>query len=398
MKKEPIRVALVMDHPAQQFTRALQLLSGEPGVQLHVYYWSVAELVQDAGFGRSVSWDVDLLDGYARTSPESGRSLVGRVRWFLGQLRAGRPQVLVCYGWASPVARVSLIYCLLTRTPILLYGDSTWQHSTGGRHRVLRALALRMMMRVCTGAISTGTFNREFYILHGMSPRRIWPGVCPADTEFFGQSRTADPGSAHNGDSGLRIGFAGKLVARKGADELLRASALLPRTRDWTVTVVGDGPLMPELRELAAKLGIDDRVTFRGFANTTEMPKLLASFDVVVVPSRLDMRTLITIEAMAAGAAIVVSDATAVWGPGDLVEDGATGLVYRSGDPTALAVQLGRLLNDPVLLARIRNYGAQRAACFGPDAFARSIASAASLCLYKQDAGRQERVRATTGP
>ena len=96
----------------------------------------------------------------------------------------------------------------------------------------------------------------------------------------------------------------------------------------WTITVVGDGPLMSGLRELAGELGVADRVIFHGFANTTEMPKLLAGFDIVVVPSRLDMRVLVTIEAMAAGAAIVVSDATAVWGPGDLVENEVTGLVF----------------------------------------------------------------------
>ena len=116
--------------------------------------------------------------------------------------------------------------------------------------------------------------------------------------------------------------------------------------------MVGDGPLRPELRALVAELGLGERVTFRKFANTTEMPKLLAGVDVMVVPSRLDMRALVTIEAMAAGAAVIVSDAIAVWGAGDLIEDGVTGLVYRFGQPTMLAKQLGRLL-DPALLDRL---------------------------------------------
>jgi glycosyltransferase involved in cell wall biosynthesis len=179
----------------------------------------------------------------------------------------------------------------------------------------------------------------------------------------------------------LRIGFAGKLIPRKGADDLLRAAALLPRADDWSVTVIGDGPLMPDLRALAAQLGVHDRVTFHGFANTTEMPKLLAGFDVVVVPSRLDMRALVTIEAMAAGAAIVVSDATAVWGSGDLVEHGVTGLVYPSGDPAALARELAGLMVDSAFLARLRSRGIERVAGYGPEAFSRSMASAVRLSL-----------------
>lgn len=381
MTGRPIRAALVMDHPAQQFTRGLQLLSADPDVQVTVYYWSVAKTFHDAGFDRTVSWDVDLLGGHTWAAPEPGGSAAAQFSWYIRQLRHMRPDVVLCYGWASPIARASLLYCTLTRTRILLYGDSTWQHASRGRHRILRSMALRTLAHVCTGAVSTGAFNREFYIRHGMSPRRIWPGVCPVDAEMFAQARADAPEVSSQDSSGLRIGFAGKLIARKGVDELIRASALLPRSHDWSVTVVGDGPLMSQSQALARKLGVDDRIAFHGFANTTEMPKLLVGFDVVVVPSRLDMRVLVTIEAMAAGSAIIVSDATAVWGPGDLVEDGVTGLVYRSGDPAALARQLGRLMDHPELLRRLRANGVERSAAYGPERFARTMASAVRLCL-----------------
>ena len=375
-----IGVALVMDHPAQQFTRGLQLLAAEPDVKAQVYYWSAAQQVHDAEFDRLISWDTDLLGGYAWAAAPPGRSLFRRLRWLISQLRQARPDVLVCYGWASPIARMSIIYCMLTGSRLLLYGDSTWQHSSGGRHRVLRSAALRILMRLCAGAVSTGTFNREFYIRHGMDPYRIRPGICPADTESFGSARAGRTEAPAASGEPLRIGFAGKLVQRKGVDELLRASALLPRAGNWSVSVIGDGPLMPELRALAGQLGIGDRVTFHGFANTSEMPRLLASFDVVVVPSQRDMRALISIEAMAAGAAIIVSDATAVWGQGDLVEHGVTGLVYPSGNPAALARELSCLLEDRVLLSGLRSRGTERAGGYGPDAFARTLACAARTC------------------
>ncbi len=286
----------------------------------------------------------------------------------------------------------------MTRTPLLLYGDTTWQHSSRGRRSLLRSVALRILIPLCAGAISTGTFNREFYIRFGMNPRSIWPGVCPADTEMFGEARHDERATSSNG-SPLRIGFAGKFIARKGVDELLQATALMRRTGDYSVTVVGDGPLMPDLRDLATQLGVDGRVTFHGFANTTAMPKLPAGFDVVVVPSRLDMRTLVTIEAMAAGAAVVVSDATAVWGPGDLVEHEVTGLVYPSGCPGALARERSRLIADRPFLMKLRRNGTERAAAYGPDAFARTTASAARKCISAEsDSARQLRARATTGP
>jgi glycosyltransferase involved in cell wall biosynthesis len=380
MSRDRIRVALVMDHPAQQFTRGLQLLAAEPDVEAQVYYWSVAQRFHDDGFGREVEWDVDLLDGYTWAgAPEA--SAITRLRWLLSHLRKARPDVVVTYGWGSSIARASIIFCLLTGTRILLYGDSTWQHPSLGWRRAARAVGLHILTRVCTGAVSTGVFNREFYLMYGMNPRSIWPGVCPADTGLFGQSRIASGGAIRAGSQQLRIGFAGKLIEIKGADELLHAAALLPAGQDWSITMVGDGPLRGELQALTTRLGVEDRVSFSGFANVSEMPKLLAGFDVVVVPSRLDRRTLVTIEAMAAGAAVVVSDATAVWGPGDLIEDGVTGLLYPSGDPAALAGQLRRLLSDRELLGRLQRDGKQRAAGFGPESFAATMASATRMCM-----------------
>ena len=399
MTRGALRIALVIDHPAQHFARAFQLLADEPGLQVHVYYWSTPKSGYDPGFAQPVSWDIDLLGGYPWAAPESDLTAIGRVRWLIREFRKTRPDVVVCYGWAAPISRAAIVYCLLARPRLLMYGDTTWQHSTSGRHRVTRFVMLNLLLRQCTGAVSTGTFNREFYIRHGMDPRRIWPGVCPADTEMFRAARTGRRSLPGTIDGELRIGFAGKLIPRKGVDELLRAAALLPPARAWSVTMIGDGPLLSGLRALAAELGLGDRVTFRGFANTTEMPKLLAGFDVVVVPSRLDMRVLVTIEAMATGTAVIVSDATAVWGPGDLIEDGVTGLVYRSGEPDMLARQLRRLLDDRALLDRLQRGGAERSARFGPAVFARTMSDAAGMCLSEgREPVQRGRTRLTTGP
>jgi glycosyltransferase involved in cell wall biosynthesis len=393
------RLAIVIDHPAQQFTRAFQSLSDQDGIEAQVYYWSVKRSVHDPDFGLPVAWDVDLLARYAWVAPRDAL-IIARVRWLFRQLRSASPDVVVCCGWATPIARLTIIYSVLTRTRLLLYSDSTWQHASSGRHSMLRSFALRGLMRVCAGAVSTGTFNREFYIWHGMNPKRIWPGVCPADTEMFAAPRVNEPKALSVVPRPLRIGFAGKFIARKGADELIRAASLLPAERDWSVTLVGDGPLRPELQDLCDQVGVGDRVIFQGFANTSEMPKLLADFDVVVVPSRLDLRVLVTIEAMAAGAAVVVSDATAVWGPGDLVEHGSTGLVYASGDPSDLARQLARLLQDRILLDRLRRKGMERVADFGPAAFARTMAAAVAACFAapgRSGTGLKQRASATTG-
>lgn len=399
MTRSPVRALLLIDHPAQHFTRGLQALARETGVDARVLYWTVPGRSYDGGFGRVVSWDVDLLSGYRWAAPPSASSALSRLRWLGHQLRVLRPEVVVCYGWASPLTRAFFLMGTITGARVLLYGDTTWQHSTGqGRKDTVRSVVLRTLVTRCAGAVSTGTFNREFYISHGMLPQHIWPGVCPVDTEQFGMAKQDHPW-AGQARAPLRIGFAGKLIPRKGVDELVRAVSLLPREGGWSLTVVGDGPLRASLKALAGKSGVADRIHFHGFANASEMPKLLAGFDVVVVPSRLDMRALVTVEAMAAGAAVVVSDATAVWGNGDLVEHGVTGLVYESGDSAALARQLSQLLNRPALLATVQARGLERSAGFGAAAFARSMATAIEQCAEGRTAlSAMHAGRATCGP
>jgi glycosyltransferase involved in cell wall biosynthesis len=177
----------------------------------------------------------------------------------------------------------------------------------------------------------------------------------------------------------VEIGFAGKLIPRKGVDELLHALARANDDGRWHARIIGDGPERDQLEKLSDELGIVKRVRFVGFRNTSEMPHELASCDIVVVPSRRDMRVLVVAEAMAAGAVVVASSNTAVWGRGDLLEDGVTGRVYRSGDPAHLAEVLKELIADPDRRAMLRAAGAERALGQGPDAFVAGLERAAAV-------------------
>ena len=165
MSHRPIHIALVMDHPAQQFAHALQVLAVEPGVRLDVYYWSVAKCFYDPGFERSVSWDIDLLGDYPWTTSPAHRSVASRLCWMAGKLHTSRPDVVVCYGWASPVARASIIYCAVSRTRLLLYGDTTWQHASRGRHRLGKVVG----PAPANAALRRGPFDR------GFQPRVLYP-------------------------------------------------------------------------------------------------------------------------------------------------------------------------------------------------------------------------------
>lgn len=376
------RVLVVLEHPVQHFSEGFRIVEKSGVVDLSVLYWEDDEGGRvDPEFGLRISWDVELLSGYSWEVVDGG-SAARRALDAVGKMSERSPDLIVVFGWATSIARLALCWAVATRTPVFLFGDSTWQFEADGSRirRFARQLLLGMLMKVASGAISTGAFNREFYIRHGMDPRRIVPGVYPTDVAAcasLAPERSRGPGGESPPNRSVRIGYAGKLIRRKGVDELLRAAANLDRGRSWTVRIVGDGPERDRLVDLADHLGIADRVEFVGFRNTSEMPSEFARCDIVVMPSTRENRGLVAVEAMASGAAVVVSSNTGVWGAGDVVEDGATGFVYPSGDVDALADILDTLVRDSSLRTMVGSTGAIRVRDQGPDGFAGGIERAA---------------------
>ncbi len=102
--------------------------------------------------------------------------------------------------------------------------------------------------------------------------------------------------------------------------------------------VVGDGPQRQQLQQLAARLGIADRVRFVGLQQ--DMPAVYRDLDICVLTSRFEVLPCTLMEAMACGKPVV---ATRVGAVEDLVCDGRTGLLAEAGDAGGLAAAVERL-------------------------------------------------------
>jgi len=164
---------------------------------------------------------------------------------------------------------------------------------------------------------------------------------------------TADIGA---GDRPVLLTVA-RLAPQKGLDVLIAAAARW-RDRDPQprTVIAGEGPLAAELRAQASQAGAD--VLLLGARQ--DVPALLASADVVIVPSRWEARALIVQEAMQSGRPIV---ATRVGGIPELTgDDGA--LLVRPDDAAALAAAVTTVLDDPALTARLSKAASARSASF----------------------------------
>jgi glycosyltransferase involved in cell wall biosynthesis len=147
-----------------------------------------------------------------------------------------------------------------------------------------------------------------------------------------------------------RVVLVARLVEQKGVDLLVDAFARVAAgLRGWHLDLVGDGPLRPALEARVRRAGLQARVTFHGHQDDP-FPFLFAA-SVFALPSRFEGMPNAMLEAMGAGLAIIVSDASP--GPLELIRDGETGLVFPSGDARALAAAIARLCAEPALRRRL---------------------------------------------
>ena len=150
------------------------------------------------------------------------------------------------------------------------------------------------------------------------------------------------------------VAVVSRLTRLKGLEYFLEAAAMISaRVPDARFLVVGetspvDRDYLGELQRFAARAGVADRVIFMGLR--TDVPTLLASVNVSVMPSLNEALSNVLLESMAAGAPTV---ATRVGGTPEALVDGVTGLLVPPADADAMATAIMRMLNDTAMAAAL---------------------------------------------
>ncbi|MGB8644131.1 MAG: glycosyltransferase family 4 protein [Anaerolineae bacterium] len=171
----------------------------------------------------------------------------------------------------------------------------------------------------------------------------IYNGIDPAP--FLAHSRLARPIS---NEQPLKVFYGGGLFEHKGVHTLIAAFAELLRRypeRELSLTILGSGhPGYTErLHHLVVKEGIGARVTFQPKVPREEMARILGEQDIFVLPSIYEPLARMLQEGMAAGLAVIGTEA---WGTREALVDGVNGLAFPPEDVAKLAAQLDRFVSD----------------------------------------------------
>jgi glycosyltransferase involved in cell wall biosynthesis len=135
--------------------------------------------------------------------------------------------------------------------------------------------------------------------------------------------------------------FLGRIDGEKRIDLLIRAMQRLFRD-DIQMVIAGHGKVEDALRRMAADMHINQNVRFIGFIPADDVPGLMNSVDVFVMPSEAELLSISTLEAMACGRPVLLANALAL---PELVRDGENGYLFKPGDVKDL-VRLMHVLAD----------------------------------------------------
>ncbi len=305
-------------------------------------------------------------------------------RVLAARLAADRPEVVAWWSMGGMsltlverVRRAGIPAVGLVHDEWMLYGPrvDAWLRTWTGPRRGRLASAAQRVTGVPTAA-DLGGAARWLFVSEHVRRRTVGGGLDLPRTGIAHSGIDAallgDP--APEREWGWRLLSVGRIDARKGIDTAVSALAELPEEATLTVVGEGDDDVLGDLRALARRIGVADRVTFTGFREGPALNAAYADADVVLFPVRWEEPWgLVPLEAMARGRPVVASGRG---GSAEYLRDGENCLIAAADDPPALAEAVRRLAADGALRSRLRAGGLATAPRHTDAAFNRQVEAA----------------------
>lgn len=252
-----------------------------------------------------------------------GEALVAFSPALFRSLRRLRPDAVIVGSMGFP-ALWTAVYSILHSVPFVLWSGETRTQATRRRDYFgMRRSIRRLLARLASAGLAYGSEARDFLMELGMSTDRITIAINTVDTKFFLTS--AKDRLPHDK---IRFIYVGHFTPLKGLHALLEAYSSLDSGRA-ELHFVGEGEEEPRLKEIVANKKISG-VTFWGFRQKDELPRLYGMADVFVFPSYYDVWGLVCVEAMACGLPVLSSRHAGC--TRDMVQEGLNGFTIDPDD------------------------------------------------------------------
>lgn len=346
------KLAIITSHPIQYNAPLFQLLHSRKQIDIRVFYTWGEEVLKDKfdpGFGKTVEWDIPLLEGYPFVFVDNSAGEPGSHHFtgivnpgLVAMIKEWQADALLVYGWAFK-SHLHLLRYFHNKLPIYFRGDSVSMKPRTFYKKFLRNQFLRWVYRHIDIALYVGTQNKRYYQELGLKDHQLVFAPHAIDNKRF-----SSPGQNFTGTinwkeklgirrDDLLVLYAGKLDRNKNVSLLLEAFSSLKDGRVHLL-VAGSGDQETELK----KNYVGGNIHFIPFQNQSVMPGLYHAVNLFVLPSLSETWGLAINEAMACGKAVLVSNACGA--ATDLVNPGMNGFTFINNSLEDLCAKLEILL------------------------------------------------------
>ncbi len=357
------KLAIITTHPIQYNAPLFALLAERKNIEVKVFYtWGkqVLENKFDPGFGKSVAWDIPLLEGYAYRFVNNVALDPGSHHFkgidnptLIEEIENWKADAVLVYGWSFKSHLKAMRY-FKNKIPVYFRGDSTLIKQPGLLKKILRKLFLTRVYKKVDVAFYVGTNNKAYYKYFGLKEDQLIFAPHAIDNHRFANISSIEETEVLRLKKEIEINqyevvflFVGKLEEKKNVGLLLEVFSKINYSKVGLL-IVGNGALEKEYK---TKYKDFKNIHFLDFQNQSVMPVIYRLGAVLVLPSKGASETwgLAINEAMASGIAILASsDCGAAI---DLIRDGINGCTFKSEDSEDLEQKLKLLVEQRANLA-----------------------------------------------
>jgi glycosyltransferase involved in cell wall biosynthesis len=352
------KLAIITTHPIQYNSPFFKLLTERKVITPKIFYtWgeTVLQSKYDPGFGKTITWDIPLLEGYEYEFIKNIAKDKGSHHFYgiinpglITKIKEWQPDAILVYGWKFQ-SHLKVIRYFKNKIPVYFRGDSTLLDKENRLRRLFKSVVLKWVYSHVDRAFYTGIHNKEYFLSYGLKEPQLKKGPHAVNNCRFQNKDARYSNDAFNWRKELSIEtnsiiflFAGKLEPKKGIEVLLEAFEKIVKQNTWLI-IAGNGK---EERYLKSRFKDLPNLCFLDFQNQGTMPVLYQVCDVFVLPSNGPNETwgLSINEAMASGKPVIASDRCG--GAIDLIDEGETGYIFKAGDIEELCLKMRNFISN----------------------------------------------------
>jgi glycosyltransferase involved in cell wall biosynthesis len=299
-------------------------VAADPEIELMVHYGDRTD--------SAYSWKETVAGGYRHTFDSGAMRKAVRARQCL----------FVVGGWAEPREIALLTSLMLRRISYILWSDAP--DPKKGRswlRRSPRSVWLNSIFAHALKVMGTGEPCLRLLQELGCPEKKLVNFPYWIDPFAYGPSEPAERDA-------LRLLVCGRLIAAKGFGVALHAYGTARRIRPGasiTLTVLGDGPMLEELKRCARETGFERDIDFAGWLEPDGVRRTLRRSDLLLHPAYWEPFGVVVLEAMASGLPVLASNRTVA--ALERVQEGQSGFFHEAGDVEALARQIVFFVDRP---------------------------------------------------